>query len=281
MNLINFFASSKIDVNGIKIEVEFDRGFINPTAINDKPHNHASFELTAVISGKLALNVDDKVLNIEAGEFIILPPRIYHHNILDGSAFERLGFRFSIAKSDYSSESSRIIEQLKNPVIYKSEEVISYTQAIQHELKNKLRYSDEMIEAMLKCLFISLFRMTAVGSDNKSSAPNSLPSRTKIIDAFFSFRYAEQVTVGDLAKELGLSAPQTNRMLQRYYGQGFREKLRKTRISEACKLILSSGYKFSVIAYKVGYLSESGFFVAFRKETGMTPEEYKERHKVV
>ena len=53
--------------------------------------------------------------------------------------------------------------------------------------------------------------------------------------------------------------------------------LRHIRMKRAEELIRRSNYPFSQIAYEVGYSDPKYFSKCFKKETGMTPSEYREK----
>ena len=53
--------------------------------------------------------------------------------------------------------------------------------------------------------------------------------------------------------------------------------LRHVRIQRAEELIKRSNYPVSQIAYAVGFSDPKYFSKCFKKETGMTPSEYREK----
>ncbi|MBQ6923000.1 MAG: helix-turn-helix transcriptional regulator, partial [Clostridia bacterium] len=96
-------------------------------------------------------------------------------------------------------------------------------------------------------------------------------------EEFFYNRYKERVTINDLAKSLYLSVSQTARVVRRVFGMSFKEVLLKQRIENAVMLIEKGNLSFDEIALDSGYNSYNGFFSAFKKYTGQTPEEYKKK----
>ena len=81
---------------------------------------------------------------------------------------------------------------------------------------------------------------------------------------FFSRRYAEPVTVADLAEVLMLSEKQTEREVRRRTGLPFRRTLLHFRMSAADSLLSSTACSKNEIAERVGYRSYSGFWKAYR-----------------
>ncbi|MBB6736088.1 helix-turn-helix domain-containing protein, partial [Cohnella zeiphila] len=88
-----------------------------------------------------------------------------------------------------------------------------------------------------------------------------------------SFR--EELTVGSLAKEAGMSRFHFMRLFKERYGKGALEMLQERRIREA-KRLLRDEVRPTVrdVACRVGYKNESYFSTLFKKQTGMAPTVY-------
>lgn len=95
---------------------------------------------------------------------------------------------------------------------------------------------------------------------------HAVTNRAFLLHEFFATRYNEDVTLGDLARELNLSEKQASRLVEKHMGVGFAAALTAFRINAAKRLMeLSSGLTLTEIAYMVGYKSYSGFWKAYRK----------------
>jgi two-component system response regulator YesN len=100
-------------------------------------------------------------------------------------------------------------------------------------------------------------------------------SKCLLIDKFFSEHYAEQITLEQLADKLHFSKTHTNRILRKYIGMSFIEKLTQTRLQEAKKLLISDEMSINQIAERCGYTTLRGFELFFVKQTNMLPTEYR------
>ncbi|MBE7010042.1 MAG: helix-turn-helix transcriptional regulator [Ruminococcaceae bacterium] len=63
--------------------------------------------------------------------------------------------------------------------------------------------------------------------------------------------------------------------IEKAFGTGFREQLTKMRMRSAKKFLRDGEKDVSQVAEVVGYQSYNGFYIAFKRETGMTPAEYR------
>lgn len=52
----------------------------------------------------------------------------------------------------------------------------------------------------------------------------------------------------------------------------------QVRISQACRMLIDNRYTINVICYDCGFNNLSNFYRHFKKVTGMTPSEYKQKY---
>ena len=104
--------------------------------------------------------------------------------------------------------------------------------------------------------------------------------RNEKIDHFFNVNYnVPNITIYDLAGDLNLSVRQVNRILKEEYNTSFHKKLIGIRLMHGKKNLLRTERTMEEIAEKIGFSSPSGFYVAFKKEFGITPSEFKKQNK--
>lgn len=87
------------------------------------------------------------------------------------------------------------------------------------------------------------------------------------------------VTLTILAKKLGISVPFLSQIINEEFKMGFPEFVNSYRIKEAASLLLNTGDECTIkeIMYDVGFNSKSAFNYAFRKYSGCTPTEFKQK----
>ena len=87
-----------------------------------------------------------------------------------------------------------------------------------------------------------------------------------------------QLTVNDLANELGVSKRVISHTINATMADNFYDLINEYRIKEAQRILTENkDSKFTVleVLYEVGYNSKSSFNTQFKKKTGMTPSEYR------
>jgi AraC-like DNA-binding protein len=88
---------------------------------------------------------------------------------------------------------------------------------------------------------------------------------------------AGRLTLARIAARLGVPARTLQHRLQ-HAGTGFQQLVDEARAARATTLLADPRYTVSDIAFRLGYGSTAAFHRAFRRWTGHTPWQYRERH---
>jgi AraC-like DNA-binding protein len=97
---------------------------------------------------------------------------------------------------------------------------------------------------------------------------------------FIEENYADPISTRDLARHLKCSPSTVTRHFHRELGQTPTERIHKTRIKEACKLLATSRRYVGEVARMVGIENPYYFSRLFRRYRNMTPTEYRQRNMV-
>jgi AraC-like DNA-binding protein len=104
----------------------------------------------------------------------------------------------------------------------------------------------------------------------KESILNLLRVEKKYRDPEYSQR--------QLADDLGISVYALSRTMQQLFGLRYMELIHKWRIQDAARYLRGQRkqhYTVDDIGVLVGFRNRQSFFSAFKKETGITPEQYR------
>ena len=111
------------------------------------------------------------------------------------------------------------------------------------------------------------------GRDKEEKAVHSSPVlRAK---EYIEEYYMEDLTLQKVADEVGISSSYLSTLFTQELDCGFIDYLNKIRIEHACDYLKQHYFKAYEIAYKVGFRDEKYFSRVFKKQTGMTPSEYR------
>ena len=127
-------------------------------------------------------------------------------------------------------------------------------------------------EQDLRQLLSKVFNLTErVGEAEKS------PFATAFETWLYS-HYAEDVSLENAAYSMGMSAAYFSRKIKAETGATFLEKLTELRVSNAKKRLLMTGLPVGEIGRSVGYPDSNYFVKVFKRSTGLTPSEYREKN---
>lgn len=91
--------------------------------------------------------------------------------------------------------------------------------------------------------------------------------------------FGTQLKVDDLAATAGLSVYQLNRRLRRLFGITASQLVTKSRIDAASAMLRDGTQSVGDIAHRCGYFDQSAFSRVFRRTVGLTPLQYRQRHR--
>ena len=91
--------------------------------------------------------------------------------------------------------------------------------------------------------------------------------------------FGSEIQVKELAEICGLSIYQLNRRLRAIFGITVSQLISKSRIDAASEMLRDGITPIAEVAYSCGYFDQSAFSRVFRKTVGLTPRQYRTRHR--
>lgn len=240
-------------------------------------HNHADYELHILLQGMCKVDVEGKDYLVRENQAFLIAPGQYHRPVPAQGEFERFSMTFSMGEGHLLRSLQREVPCCRVYPI--TMEIASLCRQIFAERINVTAFRRQVLQNLLTLLLVYNFRLLQV-SDGTCVAPMPATPRryTERIDAFFELHMAE-ARVDDLAEALYLSRSQVNRVLKKYYGVTFREKLLQARMDRAARLLRNTDKRVEVIAAEVGYTAVPSFYQVFKLRFGVTPETYRSQQR--
>ena len=240
-------------------------------------HCHAEYELHILLDGNCLLEVEDQQLTLQKGKGILLVPGEYHRPRAFGDGFCRFTLAFS---PQTEALSHALVQALPTSRVFPANDSLLQlcTDAFQEYAAGN-SFKQEQLQALLTLLMVRLLRQLSVEQPNEDAA-DTLTEHQRIsrIDDFFEKNFADSAGEAALAESLHLSRRQLDRVLWKNYGMNYRQKLIRARMDQAAWLLRTSRLHVSQVAQQVGYNSDSAFFQVFRRQFGITPSQYRNRH---
>lgn len=99
------------------------------------------------------------------------------------------------------------------------------------------------------------------------------------VNEYIHAHYSDSsLTVDSLARHLNFNTSYLCAVYKKRTGSTINETLTATRLRHACRLLETSSLKLYEVGERVGYTNGKYFAKVFRKEIGISPREYRERH---
>lgn len=83
-----------------------------------------------------------------------------------------------------------------------------------------------------------------------------------------------------LCEQYGIDPRELSAVMNLRFGESFSSLLRRLRVNKACRLLEAAAQATSpceMIGFRCGFNSRQSFYGAFRKEKGVTPQEYRKK----
>jgi AraC family L-rhamnose operon transcriptional activator RhaR/AraC family L-rhamnose operon regulatory protein RhaS len=252
-------------------------------------HIHGFDELVIILRGTAVHIVDGQPFPVKSGDVFVVSGRHEHqYQNLHGLALANI--LFDSRSLQMSQWDVRALSGFH--ALFALEPVLRAQQKFNNRLhlsEKQLRQVNEMIQTlqcetgarnpgyriMAEGIFMQLtVFLSRCYSDKPSSESHDLLRLGDAI-ACIETRFAEKITLDDLAKKAQFSKRHFLRIFQECMGRSPIDHLLHVRIQKATELLAGSDRTITDIAFDCGFTDSNYFTRQFRKTTGHSPSEYR------
>jgi AraC family transcriptional regulator len=147
------------------------------------------------------------------------------------------------------------------------------TTAMAHKLRQEFRAPDAFSPLVIESVMLELTAVAARHRDDER-----VPAWLREVHTVIDRRFAEPLTLTELASMVDVHAAHLARQFRRHYGATVGEALRERRVQYA-KTRLESDAPLHAIALDAGFADQSHLTRTFRSATGTTPGAFRRRLK--
>jgi len=91
--------------------------------------------------------------------------------------------------------------------------------------------------------------------------------------------FDKHITIPQLARQAGINEAKLKEGFRELYGNSIHTYIQQLRLEKAKQLLLTTTMPITDITYHIGYSHVTHFTTLFKKETGLTPTEYRNKFK--
>ncbi len=240
------------------------------------PDKKAFHTFHYIVKGKGIVMINDDYFALGPGEsFYLAPEDIAYYRADNDDPWEYIWFKCSGTKSGIMFNStilskSRIITDTKDRFMERS---IRKAESI---ARKKDVTSFEMTGFLYSFIggLIRLFPRTRKVKDSL------IESYIDAMTEFIEERYTESDVIGKLSNYFHLDRSYIYRLFKRYFNCSPLEYLENHRVDRACEMLADEKKTAYEAAIDVGFQSYTSFWRLFKKRTGLSPQEFREKDAV-
>jgi AraC-like DNA-binding protein/ligand-binding sensor protein len=129
--------------------------------------------------------------------------------------------------------------------------------------------------SLLRLLMIFAKHLAACGDELVRQANESEPAAVRKARAFIAARYAETISLPQVALAVNLSATHFSKLFRQIAGRTFVSYVAHVRVEKAKHLLQNPNSRITTIAYDVGFQSLSQFNRCFKRIVGYSPKRFR------
>ncbi|MBD0725987.1 hypothetical protein B6A10_12420 [Flavobacterium sp. L1I52] len=255
-------------------------------------HSHPELELVYVKESFGKRIIGNSVTNFESGDMVFLGSDIPHVWLNDEIYYQNINKLKAKAivvyfnKDIFGTAFYELKEAKKiNSLFENAKKGLAITGKTNKLIAKKL---EQLVEKQNFEVILGLFEILSILSEtsdvnfiNTESYTTSLDSykKDRLTDVYQYIKenYKKEISLDEVAQIANLTPTSFCRMFKSKTKKNFIEYLNEIRISNACKQLIETDMSISEIAYNCGYKTVSNFNKLFKKNTGNTPKEYKNK----
>ncbi len=259
-------------------------------------HRHDYVELAYVCKGQLAMEISGNYYIFQPGEVFIIDRNCIHSEDLANtdSAVVYLCMSETFFDEIFLSElkeeplqefirmclkkQKRIRQFLRFTPANHDEQIYNLISQVIEEAESKSKGYEYLIKGLM-------IRIMDVLANSYRIQLSKLEKQRKDeilfqeLEKYLNQKYKD-VTIDELALKYHYNADYFNRLIKKYTQLSFSQFLQTIRLSKAEELLATSKLPVHQIIHEVGYQNKGYFYKIFVQRNGITPKEFRSRHRI-
>ena len=241
-----------------------------------------NLKINVFVEGAFSVFSDEMLHYPIYGDICLLPPMKMHYGQITKQTHINY-YQLDIGRDTFSTipDGNLLIDRLidltshKDSFLRPSPEKGKEALSLCGEIETALRKEESFLAYAKVIEFLSMLYLLYKSTTSVACGDFSL--RTSQIIRYIEKHYAEDATITEIAKELGVSASFLSRIFKKEIGIPIHEYLNQYRISKSLSLLKT--HTVTEVGYLCGFCDNSHFISIFKKYIGTTPMQYKKQHR--
>jgi AraC family transcriptional activator of pobA len=245
-----------------------------------KYERHRYIELFMCVKGTCALQINDKVYNLEEGNVcLVLPDEIHSEMVRNKQDYLGIWLAIHLGKVRVHMSGNNYY---RDSFFYAEGRFIEFEHAYNFLLstfrsetqKNKL-YHKELIKACILQLLIVTLRRIQGNQVRQLDYEEWKESVVMDVKDFIEKNYSRNPKLNDVSQEVCVSPNHLNTIFKSITGKTIMQYMEEYRIEVARCLLCNTTQSVKSISEQLGYYDQYHFSKVFKKLTGYSPTQYR------
>ena len=149
--------------------------------------------------------------------------------------------------------------------------------ATARKLYEEFRWMDDVSGLAIEGLSLEL--LASLSREISRDTGNRPPRWLESVRALIREEFSENLSIAALSQTAGVHPVHLSRTFRKYFRSTVAGYVRQVRIETACGLLSGSSLPLAQVALSAGFSHQSHFSNAFKKNTGLTPAQYRFRFR--
>lgn len=248
------------------------------------PHRHDFYNLIFISQGSGTHDIDFRKYQVAPNQlFFMNDGQVHEWNLSADIKGFTLFFKkefYNVAEPVFSLANLRFFHTSVNDapmVIFQPDEgkiIENSFEEMLNEFKSGQAYNEALIKILLKSIIIRSLRVYQPNADN--SATNLNITKIRHFEKLIESNYTKIKGVKDYAELMHMTPNYLNAICTKTTGKSAGEIIRDRIILESKRLLIHSSTSICEMGYKLGYDDCSYFIRMFKREVGITPEQFRQ-----
>ena len=232
--------------------------------------NSILYSFEYIYEGEGAIQQNDKIYKVSAGDFFILHPGTYHHYYSSKkNPWKKIFFTVDA--------NPRFIDSLLN--LYGIEDLVYlpkiYNPRRLEEIFELLKHDDGRIHRRLENLVFNLIAEISDAQRKLEYDTSKISSAKRFIDK----RITTKITVAEVCEYVHLDISYFGRLFKKTYGITPTAYILQQKVEQSKYLLTKTSLSINDIALNYSFANSSHYIRSFIKIVGMSPSQYREQTK--